>query len=45
MSLLLITNTPPNFETKMSFNDYLINYFVENHQKKLITTYEWERVL
>ena len=27
--------TYPNFETKMSFNDYLIDYFVENHQKKL----------
>ena len=26
--------TYPNFETKMSFNNYLINYFVENHQKK-----------
>ncbi|HHS92907.1 MAG TPA: hypothetical protein ENK82_06130 [Campylobacterales bacterium] len=26
--------TYPNYETKMSFNDYLINYFVTNHQKK-----------
>jgi hypothetical protein len=26
--------TYPNYETKMSFNDYLINYFVSNHQKK-----------
>jgi len=26
--------TYPNYETKMSFNDYLISYFVENSQKK-----------
>jgi len=26
--------TYPNYETKMSFNDYLISYFVENPQKK-----------
>ena len=26
--------TYPNFETKMSFNDYLISYFVEDYQKK-----------
>ena len=28
--------TYPNFETKMSFNDYLIDYFVTNHQKKIM---------
>jgi len=26
--------TYPNLETKMSFNDYLLDYFVTNHQKK-----------
>ncbi|SFV54453.1 FIG00914433: hypothetical protein [hydrothermal vent metagenome] len=26
--------TYPNLETKMSFNDYLLEYFVKNHQKK-----------
>lgn len=26
--------TYPNLETKMSFNDYLLSYFVEDHQKK-----------
>ncbi|HFU75896.1 MAG TPA: hypothetical protein ENK66_06575, partial [Arcobacter sp.] len=26
--------TYPNYETKMSFNDYLIDYFVTNYQKK-----------
>ncbi|SHO81409.1 FIG00914433: hypothetical protein [hydrothermal vent metagenome] len=26
--------TYPNFETKMSFNDYLLNYFVSNHSQK-----------
>jgi len=26
--------TYPNLETKISFNDYLLDYFVSNHQKK-----------
>ena len=26
--------TYPNLETKMSFNDYLLNYFIDNHIKK-----------